>query len=60
MGRKFDVVAPEERKLMGEAINQGVALSMLRRGTKLEKALSQLAERAAPARAAKTKTGRNF
>jgi len=60
LGRKFDVVAPEERKLMGEAINQGVALSMLRRGTKLEKALAQLAERAAPARTAKTRTGRNF
>ena len=60
LGRPFDVVAPEERKLMGEAINQGVALSMLRRGTKLEKALIQLADRAAPARAAQTRTGRKF
>jgi len=60
LGRKFDVVAPEERKLMGEAINQGVALSMLRRGTKLEKALVQLAERVAPARAQQTRTGRKF
>jgi pilus assembly protein CpaE len=60
LGRQFDVVAPEDRKLMGEAINQGVALSMLRRGTKLEKAMTQIAERAAPARAAQTRTGRKF
>jgi len=37
-----------------------VALSMLRRGTKLEKALVQLAERVAPARAQQTRTGRKF
>jgi pilus assembly protein CpaE len=53
IGRHFDVVAPEERKLMNEAINQGVAISTIRRGSKLEKAIEQLADLIIPARAAK-------
>lgn len=48
VGRPFDVTVPDERKLMNEAINQGVALSTLRRGSKLEKALVQLGELIAP------------
>lgn len=60
LGRSFDIVAPEERKLMNEAINQGVALSTIRRGTKLDKALRSLADRVAPARASQTRTGRVF
>lgn len=52
IGRSFDVVAPEDRKLMNEAINQGLAISALRRGSKLEKALQQIADRVAPERAA--------
>ena len=35
---------PEDRRLMDDAINQGVAISTIRRGTKLEKALTALAE----------------
>jgi len=54
------VVAPEERKVMNEAINQGVALSAIRRGSKLERSLRQLADRVAPARAAQFGTGRVF
>lgn len=50
IGRAFDVMLPEDGKLMGEAINQGVALGDLRRGTKLGKALEQLAAQVAPAR----------
>jgi len=50
IGRSFDIVAPEDRKLMNEAINQGVGLSTLRRGSKLEKAIIELANRLAPAR----------
>lgn len=50
IGRGFDVLLPEDGKLMGEAINQGVALGSLRRGTKLGKALEQLAAQVAPVR----------
>lgn len=52
IGRPFDVVVPEERKLMNEAINQGVALRDVRRGSKLEKALVRLGELVAPATSA--------
>jgi len=44
IGHAFDAVLPDERKLMDEAINQGVAIASIRRGTKLEKALVALAE----------------
>jgi pilus assembly protein CpaE len=44
IGHAFDAVLPEDRKLMDDAINQGVAISSIRRGTKLEKALMALAE----------------
>jgi pilus assembly protein CpaE len=43
LGRPFDVVLPEDRRAMNAAINQGVELSTIRRGTKLEKALIQMA-----------------
>lgn len=43
LGREFDVVVPEDRKLMTAAINQGVELSAVRRATKLEKAIEDLA-----------------
>lgn len=42
IGRSFDVTIPEDRKLMNEAVNQGAAITSLRRGSKLEKALRQL------------------
>lgn len=45
IGRAFDVVIPDDRKLMNAAINQGVELSTIRRGAKLEKAIAELAER---------------
>ncbi|MGE5566491.1 MAG: AAA family ATPase [Parcubacteria group bacterium] len=44
IGRHFDAVVPEDRKVMDDAINQGVAISTIRRGTKLEKALIALAQ----------------
>lgn len=58
IGRSFDVTIPEDRKLMGEAVNQGTAITSLRRGSKLEKALRQLiglisARRLATAQAAR-------
>jgi pilus assembly protein CpaE len=48
LGRGFDVVVPEDRKLMYSAINQGVELSSLRRGAKIERAIADLAKLIAP------------
>lgn len=45
IGRGFDVVIPDDERLMTAAINQGVELSAIRRGTKIEKAIGQLARR---------------
>ena len=47
LGREFDVVIPEDRRVMTTAINQGVEVGSVRRGTKLEKALELLAQRVA-------------
>jgi pilus assembly protein CpaE len=49
LGRNFDVVIPEDRKVMGSALNQGVEIAAVRRGTKLEKAVAELADRFAAA-----------
>jgi len=57
IGRKFDVVAPEEDKLMNEAINQGVAIGDIRRGTKIEKAVAELGEFILPKPAGDKKRG---
>jgi len=43
IGRDFDIVIPEDRPLMNDAIAQGCELSTLRAGTKLEKAIGELA-----------------
>jgi pilus assembly protein CpaE len=51
VGRDFDVVLPEDRRLMSDAINQGLAVADVRRGSKLEKALRDLAAVVRPARA---------
>ena len=45
LGRPFDIVLPEDGRVMGAAANQGLPISEVRRGTKLEKAIAQLAER---------------
>lgn len=49
LGCEFDVVIPEDRRIMNEAINQGVEISAVRRGTKIERALRELAEIVSPA-----------
>lgn len=54
IGRPFDVLIPEDRKLMSEAVNQGAAISAIRRGTKLEKALRQLVGEISAVRTAKS------
>ena len=43
IGRAFDVVVPEDRKLMSAAINQGLLIADVRRKTKVEKAVADLA-----------------
>ena len=43
LGRPFDVVVPEDRKTILAAINEGVELSAVRRSTKTERAISELA-----------------
>lgn len=61
LGRQFDVIVPEDRKLMYAAINQGVEISAVRRGSKIEKAITQLADVLAPqvhAEPAKSRWGR--
>ena len=45
IGRNFDVVIPEDRRTMTAALNQGVELAAVRRGTKIEKAIGVLAEK---------------
>jgi pilus assembly protein CpaE len=44
LGRPFDIQLPDDEPVMMDAVNQGVALSAVRRGTKLEKAIGMLAE----------------
>jgi pilus assembly protein CpaE len=44
IGRPFDIVVPDDKRVMGAAINQGLTLSEVRRGTKLEKAVGLIAD----------------
>jgi len=44
IGRPFDIVVPEDARVMGAATNEGVRLSAIRRGTKLEKAIGLVAD----------------
>ena len=52
IGRPFDLVIPEDRRLMHQAIDQGVSLASVRRGSKIEAAIDRLADMVAPARVA--------
>jgi pilus assembly protein CpaE len=47
LGREFDVVIPAEERAMVGATNQGLPLSAVRRSSKLDKSIEQLAERMA-------------
>lgn len=59
IGRPFDVVIPADERVMNAAINQGVQISAIRRKTKLEKSISELAGLvAAEALTGVTSTGR--
>ena len=44
LGRKFDVVVPYDPKTMAAAINQGIELTAVRRGSGIEKAVAMLAD----------------
>jgi len=44
IGRPFDIVIPEDTRVMEVACNQGLDIAAVRRGTKLEKATARLAE----------------
>jgi pilus assembly protein CpaE len=45
IGRAFDIVIPEESRVMEAACNQGLDIAAVRRGTKLEKMTALLADR---------------
>ena len=47
LGRPFDIVVPEDRRTLFAAVNQGVEISAVRTGTKVEKAIALLADRLA-------------
>ncbi|HEY1929706.1 MAG TPA: AAA family ATPase [Caulobacteraceae bacterium] len=47
LGRSFDIVVPEDRRTVLAATNQGVEISAVRTGTKVEQAVSLLADRVA-------------
>lgn len=47
IGRDFDIVIPEDKRVMNAAINQGLVISQVKRKTKLEKAISDLADKMA-------------
>ena len=44
IGRNFDIVIPEDARVMESACNQGLEMTAVRRGTKLEKMIAVLAE----------------
>jgi Flp pilus assembly CpaE family ATPase len=60
LGRSFDVVVPEDRRTMNAAINQGVELSTIRRGSKIERAIEELAQIVAPQSAERDKVKRRW
>jgi pilus assembly protein CpaE len=47
IGRKFDILFPEDTRAMDAAVNQGLPLCDVKRGAKLEKYIEQLAKRIA-------------
>ncbi|MGH7025059.1 MAG: AAA family ATPase, partial [Caulobacteraceae bacterium] len=48
IGRDFDFVIPEDRAMMNDAIAQGCQLSQVRAGTKVERAIAELANSIVP------------
>jgi len=48
IGRDFDFIIPEDRAMMNDAIAQGCELSTVRAGTKVERAIGELASSIVP------------
>jgi len=48
IGRDFDFVIPEDRTMMNEAIAQGCELSFVRKGTKVEQSIAEVANAIVP------------
>jgi pilus assembly protein CpaE len=59
IGRPFDVMIPEDRRLVNEAVNQGAALWTIRRESKVEKALRLVVNQINAARVASQTAGRS-
>lgn len=60
IGRPFDVVIPEDSRTMTSAINQGVELAEVRRGTQIEKSVVELADKVADGVIAAAKARRRW
>ncbi len=60
IGRPFDVVIPEDRRLMNEAIAQGRELSTIRAGSKLRKRSATWPRSIVPATAAQPERSRKL
>ncbi len=58
IGREIDFLIPEDSKLMNAAMAQGLAISAVRPGAKLEKAIDKLADAISPVPVAEKKSGR--
>lgn len=58
IGRDIDFIIPEDFKLMNAAMAQGLSLSAVRAGSKLEKAIDKLADVIVPVAAAEKKPSR--
>jgi pilus assembly protein CpaE len=58
LGRSFDIVIPEDRRLMNAAINQGLPIASIRRGAKIERAIQTLAGVVAQAAATQQRRAR--
>jgi pilus assembly protein CpaE len=57
-GRNYDFILPEDGKLMNAAIAQGVSLSAVRAGAKLDKGIQKIADTLLPAAAPVKRPGR--
>lgn len=60
IGRDFDFVIPEDRAMMNEALAQGCELSTVRTGTKVERAIADLANSIVPTTVAVDSKRRRF
>jgi pilus assembly protein CpaE len=60
IGRNFDLMLPEDRALMNDAVAQGCEISAVRPGSKLEKGIARLANLIAPVEASTVQPKRRW